>query len=375
MNQKEVLKSAGAAETFLAGLDDKFIEEAIRGTERGDDGKVIAFAKQEKTAKKKFMARLLKIAACVAAVLVVGFTSLSVATATGSLKAYEFLYKLNPYLAEKMVPVEKSSVDQGIEMRIAGICVEGDVVDAYVTLRDLEGDRIDGTTDLFDSYSIETNCDQWGGCSLVDYDEETRTATFLLKMGLYDRQLGGKKMTFRVRRFLSGKQEMETVLSQIDLKAMSKEEANALPKEELEKKIGSKRSNMVYSSEDELVPRCLVPNEAQECRIADGASITAYGIVDGKLHVQVYYEDVHGRDDHGDVHLVQPDGKWILREAAVNFWDKERIGRYEEYVFDVPVQELDQYEVGGYFSLDAKLYEGDWKISFPFTNVESMEVK
>ncbi len=375
MKQKEVLKSAGVAETFLAGLDDKFIEEAIRGTERGDDGKVIAFAKQEKTAKKKFMARLLKIAACVAAVLVVGFTSLSVATATGSLKAYEFLYKLNPYLAEKMVPVEKSSVDQGIEMRIAGICVEGDVVDAYVTMRDLEGDRIDGTTDLFDSYSIETNCDQWGGCSLVDYDEETRTATFLLKMGLYDRQLGGKKMTFRVRRFLSGKQEMETVLSQIDLKAMSKEEANALPKEELEKKIGSKRSNMVYSSEDELVPRCLVPNEAQECRIADGASITAYGIVDGKLHVQVYYEDVHGRDDHGDVHLVQPDGKWILREAAVNFWDKERIGRYEEYVFDVPVQELDQYEVGGYFSLGAKLYEGDWKISFPFTNVESMEVK
>lgn len=375
MNQMEVIKKAGVAETFLAGLDDEFIEEAMLGTGQGDAGKVIAFQKKGKEAKKNPMARVLKIAACVAAVLVVGFSSLSVATATGSLKAYEYLYKLNPYLAQKMVPVETSSVDQGIEMRIAGICVEGDIVDAYVTMRDLEGDRIDGTADLFDSYSIETNCDQWGGCSLVDYDEETRTATFLLKMGLYDRQLGGKKMTFRVRRFLSGKQEMETVLSQIDLKAMPKEEAYALSKEELEKKIGSKRSNVVYSSEDELVPRCLVPNEAQECRIADGASITAYGIVDGKLHVQVYYEDVHGRDDHGDVHLVQPDGKWILREAAVNFWDKERIGRYEEYVFDIPVQELDQYEVGGYFSLGANLYEGDWKISFPFTNVESVEVK
>ncbi|MCR5458451.1 MAG: hypothetical protein K6F51_00995 [Acetatifactor sp.] len=375
MNQKEVLKSAGVAETFLAGLDDKFIEEAIRGTERGDDGKVIAFAKQEKTAKKKFMARLLKIAACVAAVLVVGFTSLSVATATGSLKAYEFLYKLNPYLAEKMVPVEKSSVDQGIEMRIAGICVEGDVVDAYVTLRDLEGDRIDGTTDLFDSYSIETNCDQWGGCSLVDYDEETRTATFLLKMGLYDQQLGGKKMTFRVRRFLSGKQEMETLLPQIDLKAMPMEEAEALPSGELKTRLGSSRSDMVHSSDDELVPRCLVPNEAQKFKIADGANVTAYGIVDGKLHVQVYYEDVRGRDDHGDVHLINSDGEWIIREAATRLWDKDRIGWYEEYVFGVPLQELDQYEVGGYFSLGAKRYEGDWKISFPFTNVESMEVK
>lgn len=375
MNQKEVIKRAGVAERFLAELDDKFIEEAMTGAGQGDAGKVVEFTKQEKIVKKKLMTRMLKIVACVAAVLAVGFSSLSVATATGSLKAYEYLYKLNPFLAEKMVPVEKSSVDQGVEMRIAGICVEGDIVDAYVTLQDLEGDRIDGTTDLFDSYSIETNCDQWGGCSLVDYDEKTKTATFLLKMGLYDQKLEGKKMTFRVRRFLSGKQEMETVLSQIDLKAMPKEEANALPKEELEKKLGSKRSDVVRSGNDELVPRCLVPSETQKFKIADGAIVTAYGIVDGKLHVQVYYEDVHGRDDHGDVHLVMPDGKWILREVAVDFWDKDRIGRYEEYVFDVPVQDLDQYEVGGYFSLGAKLYEGDWKISFPFTNVDDMEVK
>ena len=41
----------------------------------------------------------------------------------------------------------------------------------------MTGDRIDETTDLFDSYSIHTTADSMSGCESVSYDKETKTKT------------------------------------------------------------------------------------------------------------------------------------------------------------------------------------------------------
>ena len=302
--------------------------------------------------------------------MIVSLSSLTVATAAGSLKAYELLYALDPYLAERMSPVEESCVDQGIEMRVAGIYVHGEIVDIYVTMQDLEGNRLDGTADLFDSYSIHTNLDQWGGCTLVDFDEETCTATFLIKAGLYDQKIDAKKMTFSVKRFLSGKQETWVDLPQIDLSEVASWKADYRPEREVQELIQSPVEHEASGTGTGL-SKLLVPNEALAFSPVEvGAKITAYGIVDGKLHVQVYYENVHGRDDHGDIQLVDANGMEHVRSGVAFFCDKDRFGRYEEYEFDIPVEELSQYSVIGYFSTGAKLYEGDWKITFPIVNKE-----
>lgn len=351
MKQMELEGKPELAESFLENIDDKYLEEAMKG--------------------KRTWSRAAKIAASMAAVVVLAFSSLTAATAAGSLTAYEYLYKLNPYLAEKMTPVMKSCIDQGIEMKVVGIYVHDTIADIYVSMQDLEEDRIDGTADLFDSYSIHTNCDQWGGCTLVDYDEETHAATFLIKVGLYDQKIDGRKMTFSVSRFLSGKQETWKELPEIDLAKVVSEEADYRPEVEVLNLLESRRDRG-YSEYTTGLPKLLVPNETQTFSPVVGAKITAYGIVDGKLHVQVYYEDVHGRDDHGDIQLLDANGMNVLRSGDACFWDKDRKGRYEEYEFDVPMDDLSEYTVIGYFSTGAKLYQGNWKITFPFTNIEEM---
>ena len=351
------LTEAGLAERFMANMDDRFLDEAMQANKKG---KVLSGP----------WGVAMKVAACLALVVIVSISSLTVATASGSLRAYELLYALDPTLAEKMSPVVEICVDQGIEMQVAGINVHGDIVDVYVTMQDLEANRLDGTADLFDSYSIHTNLDQWGGCTLVDFDEESCTATFLIKAGLYGQKIDGKKMTFSVKRFLSGKQETWVELPQIDLSKVASQKADYRPEREVQEMIQSPVEHEVSGSGTGL-SKLLVPNEALEFSPVEvGAKITAYGIVDGKLHIQVYYENVHGRDDHGDIQLLDANGMEHLRSGVAFFWDKDRFGRYEEYEFDVPLEELSKYSVIGYFSTDAKLYEGNWKITFPIVNKE-----
>jgi len=357
MKEMNMSKGALATEAFLGELDEKFIEEVIQEKK---PGKVL----------KGPWGFALKTVACLALAVILGMTSLSVATASGSIRAYELLYKLDPYLAERMSPVEETCVDQGIKMSVAGIYVHGDIVDIYVNMQDLEGKRLDGTADLFDSYSIHTNLDQWGGCSLVDFDEASCTATFLIKAGLYDQKIDGKKLTFSVRRFLSGKREEWVELPQIDLSELITAKADYRPEQEVQELIQS-HIDHAYSGSGTGLPMLLVPNEAQTIApVETGARITAYGIVDGKLHVQVYYENISTQDNNGDIQLVDENGMEHVRSGCAYFWDKDRRGRYEEYEFDIPLEELPNYTVKGYFSTGAKLYEGNWRITFPIVNHE-----
>ena len=356
MKEMNITKQNLAGEIFLSDLDERFLEEAMK-------------ADETRRMEKGPWVNIMKIAACLALVVVVCFSSLSVATAAGSLRAYELLYALDPYLAEKMSPVMESCVDQGIEMKVAGIYVHGDIVDIYVTMQDLEGNRIDGTTDLFDSYSIHTNLDQWGGCSLVAYDEGTHTASFLITAGLYGKKIEGKKMTFSVSKFLSKKQEGWFSLSEIDLARVVSEKADARTVGEVLNLINSATKHEEIDGAE--LEKLLVPNDAQTfAPVQDGAKITAYGMVDGRLHVQVYYEDIHERDDHGDIQLVNQNGENVICSGMEYFWDSAQKGRYVEYEFDVPADELSNYGLVGYFSTGAQLFEGNWKISFPIVNQE-----
>ena len=75
-------------------------------------------------------------------------------TYAGSSSAYEALYTFFPGAAEFFSPVNESCVDNGIEMCVKAIYVHDDSADIYISMKDLTGDRIDETTDLFDSYEI-----------------------------------------------------------------------------------------------------------------------------------------------------------------------------------------------------------------------------
>ena len=65
-----------------------------------------------------------------------------------------------------------------------------------------------------------------------------------------------------------------------------------------------------------------------------GVALTGIGYIDGKLHVQVYYEDILKTDNHGFIKLINKNtGENIDCYGSVSFFDEEQRGSYTDYVF------------------------------------------
>ena len=162
-------------------------------------------------------------AAAAAAALVLATPALAVRSELG----YQVLYRIAPSVAQFFQPVQRSCTDQGVTMEVVGVRVEGDTAQAYITL---SGGDVDGTTDLFDSWSFHLPFDQIGRCERVGWDEETRTVTFLCTTQTMDGSPipQGGKMTFSVRQLLTGKETLKDVAVDLDLASFS-EEAETAP--------------------------------------------------------------------------------------------------------------------------------------------------
>ena len=67
---------------------------------------------------------------------------------------YELMYLVSPSVAQHFMPVQKSCESNGIEMEVVSAYIKDNTAQVYITLKDLEGNRVDETTDLNDSYNI-----------------------------------------------------------------------------------------------------------------------------------------------------------------------------------------------------------------------------
>lgn len=275
--------------------------------------------------------------------------------------SYELLYAVAPALAQRLRPVQLACEDNGIRMEVVAASVQGDTAEAYIALRDLEGDRVDETIDLFDSWRFHTPFDSANTCTPESYDASTHTATFYVLMTAADgadiRPEDGK-ITFSVREFLSHKRTLEGV----DLSAV----VSAMPtapetQTDMQLRGGGGPGN---GFSDTLIP-CLVPADEPLLIPADGAAVTGAGYVDGRLHIQVYYEDILRTDNHGFVYYTGADGEPVYSDLSLSLWDDAQTGSYEEYIFDLPAEALDSVAFYGDFYTCSQLTEGNWQVTFP----------
>ena len=131
---------------------------------------------------------------------------------------YELLYAVSPATAQFFKPVQRSCEDNGIRMEVTAAYIHENTAEIYLSLEDLTGTSFDETVDLFDSYRLHTPFDCTGHCQLASYDPDTHTATFLVTLEQWDRQsIEGEKLTFSVRKLLSGKKTWEGTLDGVDL--------------------------------------------------------------------------------------------------------------------------------------------------------------
>lgn len=282
---------------------------------------------------------------------------------------YHTIYQISPATAQFFKPVQKSDISNGVKMQVEGAYIHENVAEIYITMQDLEGDRIDGTTDLFDSYSINRPFSSAAGCRFVDYDDKTKTATFLIEITEFDNEkIIGKKMTFSVREFLSGKQHHENMPIDIDLSLLDNDVFTQFVDIMGGGGINYERYMPNYKDMDyDYKTEVLLGSNSVGFSVED-IEITAIGYIDDMLHIQTATKNKLTKDNHGFVYLKNRDGEIFHSDYSISFIEDSNTGNridYDEFIFDIPQSEIDQYSLFGDFVTGGQLTKGDWEVTFP----------
>ena len=182
----------------IGNINDRYIEEAAD------------FQRKKKRTGKSSI--LQKSVAAAASFILVFILSVSTLVAADFSPAYEFLYTLSPSAAQKLKPVSMISEDNGIKIEVISAYVESGEAKILISVQDLEEDRIDETTDLFDSFSINTSFDCSSSCENIKYDVRDGNSRFLISISQWDKyDIADEKITFSVREILSNKKRMRLI--------------------------------------------------------------------------------------------------------------------------------------------------------------------
>jgi len=274
---------------------------------------------------------------------------------------YELLYSVSPSVAQFYKPVKKSSDNNGIRMEVISTYIHDSTAELYVSMQDLTGDRIDATTDLFDSYSIRRPFPSSATCQRVGFDAESNTVTFLINITEWGRiKISGEKITFSVSRFLSGKSIYDDVPINIEtFNIMNDPITMPIPE-----RYGYGGD---YDFQKFGIPDVLVPTTSTDFGVNEIA-ISAIGYIDGMLHVQTATNNNLTNDNHGYFYFVDKENRKRIQSLySISFADVQNHERfsYNECVFDIPRSRLNEYDMYGYFVSGGTFTDGPWEVTFP----------
>ena len=278
---------------------------------------------------------------------------------------YELMYLVSPAVAQFYQPVQLSDEYDGIRMEVVAAYIHEETAEIYITLQDLEGDRLDETTDLYDSYSIHMPYSAIGNCRKVGYDPESGILTYLITVTQENgRKIAGEKLTFSVGGYLGQKQEYEKIEIPIDLTQVTEE---AYQYVDTPARGGTMTSHSELAAIMSETYPVLVPQPADPDFPIEGVKLTGIGYVEGKLHIQYAVENALNNDNHGSFFLQNEAGEMLQEAGSISFYEgsgKKRID-YRDSVFLIPQEELQNYRLYGDFVISEGFHEGNWQVTFP----------
>jgi len=333
------------ADTFLkavGNIDDRFLDVEVR--------------KQRRHRKWTVW-----IAGAAAALLLVT-CPLPAMTAMGSDGAYNILYSISPKIAQDFKPVQISCTDNDIEMTVVSAKCEGSRAEIFLTMRDLTGKCEYGDWDLFDSERLNVWKDMNGSCRFSDYDEDTKTARFVIMLETMDGSpMPKRKVTFSVSELLLGRKKTAGTV-EMDMSAIPYAPETTV----CDDIVGGYFS---HGEPDYDSYRFLVAGEEPVCRPADNAAMDAIGYVDGALHILMRYEDSLHTDSHGWLNLTDSSGKKVAADDEIKnftYWyDSQHTDMCCEYVIPVEYEKLAECSLYGEFSTALGYRSGNWQVTFP----------
>ncbi len=288
-------------------------------------------------------------------------------------RVIEFVF---PGLADRLVPVEKSSSSQGITMEVEAVDLQGDAAEIIVSVRDEEGsalDRIHGSVDLFDSYHLSgIGADQFvGGCHFLTYDEETGRAYFKIEVHSSGGEWAGK-LRFSVREILCNKRKERRTIDLSDVRESAETKVVQLSgtsgmMDEEDLPVSLQRTE--GTPDDPRWQQAVLDLMDVEDCAAEDFTVTGSAYMDGVLRLQICMGDTRHADRHVEEVLVDAAGNEYCADFSVSW--QEEIGetsyQFYEYWFINKIEnreDLENYSLYGIFHNSGESVEGQWTVTF-----------
>lgn len=292
--------------------------------------------------------------------------------------------KIQDELGNYLYPIQLTSEDNGIKTEVVAAYNDDDMAVIYINIQDLEGNRVDGSTDFY-NYSFN-NGDSFGA-ELVNYDEGTKTATIRIMLN-GGKELSKKDIVFTLSSFISGGVD-EYIDTEVNLKdyytdsefmILDQEMSIGYSVPEKDSDLWKNGKSKILSKEDKNIK---IPN-------IDFMHITNIGVIDGELHIQTKWTGT-GIDDHGWFYFVDGDGNkidTIEKTIAFGRYENGEVisegkrdangkfiegSRYEEYIYDLKDANIDDLTLIAYMKSSKNYIEGKWKTKFKLKSIDEQK--
>lgn len=300
------------------------------------------------------------------AVVICVFIMVSIPIMAATIPSFNrLLYIVSPDIAQYLQPIELSSVSNDIEVDVVAAMNDDDMVYVYLTMEDLASDRIDSTIDLY-NYTIRAA--SMFTSELVNYDEAAKKATIrMIASGA--KNLNGKKITVQLDSFLSGKQYYKDVALNIDTKDIPNIKAETMSISSPGGGGGDGYRELMEQENVSILKPGQINTKVRDDM--DFVSISSIGYIDGLLHIQTEWEE--SIDNHGYISLDKENGDRVYPYANFSFGIDGK--KYQEEIYQIPVQEIGHYSLIGNYTRDGYYVEGDWNVTFKINTDDSSWIK
>ncbi|MBU5316195.1 hypothetical protein KQI30_07910 [Clostridium bornimense] len=288
--------------------------------------------------------------------------------------------KVQDEIGNYLYPIQLTSEDKGIKTEVVAAYNDDDMAVIYINIQDLEGNRVDGSTDFY-NYSF-SNGDTFGA-ELVNYDESTKTATMRVMIN-GGKKLSNKDIVFTLNSFISGGVELEDIDTGINISDFYTEEQKFCTlKEETSSGSGGADYKKLYRNGIEKI----LPLEDKNIAVpgVDFMHITNMGVIDGEFHIQTKWTGT-GIDDHGFFFINDENGEEVPYRSVyfgiskegrlLQSDDRDNMGNYingyecQEFIYDLKSIDINKSKITAYMKSSKNYIEGNWKTKFKLKAID-----
>ncbi len=269
-------------------------------------------------------------------------------------------------------PVEQVAVDNGIRMEVLAALSTDDVAAVYMTLQDTTGQG--RVTEDMDLRHISISGATFSSAQVIDYDDASGAATICLTG--QGGQMHDRRVSVVLRSFLTGWEYQKDVgavaCSPEALAALGLPAPEIDPDAQINGYSANGQNSLIPGFGEAELPVLLPAKQGAPLPGAPWAQITAAGVMDNALHIQLLHDDQLGLYNQVTFYFTDRQGNTLdTGNAIAEIGEETPIGplwsvcRRQEHILQLP-EGVDPQQLELHYDLSVfeACQKGTWSVAF-----------